>query len=167
MTSQDPGVPLAHNMSAPPKTTISWHGLGATSGSRNGKANAAAGNHAGMFGMPVGFTLTDAIARKPPAAMLRHLGHRPGTDAAEELNALIDMRAASLPLPDGCAVIRYQPDHPTAWEDTLSILAVLTKSSGAVWLRAKSPSLAAITTCRAVSLLVPPTFATQIPGATT
>ena len=31
MTSQDPGVPLAHNMSAPPKTTISWHGLGATS----------------------------------------------------------------------------------------------------------------------------------------
>ena len=102
MTSQDPGVPLAHNMSAPPKTTISWHGLGATSASPNGKANAAAGNHAGMFGMPVRFALTDAIACKSPAQILRHLGRRAGTDAAEELNALIDRRAASLPLPEGC-----------------------------------------------------------------
>ncbi len=169
MTSQDPGVPLARNMSAPPKTTISWHGLVASVSpppSRDGKAKST-GNHPGMFGIPVGFTLAAAIARKPPAAMLRHLGHRPGRDAAEELRALIDMRAASLPLPDGCAVIRYQRGHPTAWEDTLAILAVLTKSSGAVWLRAKSPSLAAITTCPAVSLLIPPTFATQIPGATT
>jgi hypothetical protein len=164
VTSQDPGVPLAHNMSAPPKTTISWYGLWAPSG---GNSNAVAGSHAGMFGVPLGFTLADAIACESPAEMLRHLGRRPGADAAEELNALIDSRAASLPLPDGCAVIRYQPEHLAAWEDTLAILAVLTKSSGAVWLRAKSPSLAAITTCRSVSLLVPRTFATRIPGATT
>lgn len=170
MTSQDPGVPLAHNYGVPPRTKISWYGLGASAGStssRGGNANAAAGKYADVFGTPVGFTLTAAVARKPPAAMLRHLGHRPSRDAAEELNALIEMRAASLALPDGCAVIKYQRGHPTAWEDTLSILAVLTKSSGAVWLRAKSPSLAAITICPAVSLLIPPTFATQIPGSTT
>jgi hypothetical protein len=169
VTPHDPGVPLARNMSAPPKTTISWNGLGATfhPTSRDGRANLAPGKHEGMFGIPVRFTLAPALVRKRPVAMLRHLGHRPGTDAAEQLDALIDMQAASLPLPDGCAVIACHWSHRTVWEDTLTILAVLTKSSGAVWLRSKSPSLAAMTGRRDVSLLVPPAFATQLPGAGT
>ena len=154
---------LLHNMSAPPKTTISWRGLGAI-GDTAGTSPVASSHTAGMFGIAVRFSLELAIARKPPAAMLRHLGHRPGPDPAAELRALIDAHAASLPLPDGCAVIRSQPHHAGPWTDTLSALAVLTKRSRSVWLRAKTPSLSALPVPWTLSLLVPPSFAALIPG---
>jgi hypothetical protein len=76
---------------------------------------------------------------------------------------LIDERAAALPLPDGCAAIPPRVEHRILWWDPLSALAVLAKCSAHVWLRAKTPSLAAAIARREVSLLIPPAFAARLP----
>lgn len=159
---------LLHNMSAPPKTTISWRGLTSLReppGSGQGDASILGPNPASIFGTPVRFSLSPAIAAKSPHGILLHLGCRRGPDPAAELRALIDTHAATLPLPAGCAVIGSLPDHLSPWTDTLTVLAVLTKSSGSVWLRAKTPTLSALPASGSLSLLIPPAFATRIPGA--
>jgi hypothetical protein len=84
-------------------------------------------------------------------------------DPTKHLIALIEECAIKLPLPEGCAVIPIKPTHQVLWTDVLTSLAVLTKSTATVWLRGKTPSISSIANRTAVSLLVPPGFASQLP----
>jgi hypothetical protein len=71
---------------------------------------------------------------------------------------LINQRAAELPLPEGCAVVKSLHSHETFWPDPLAALTVLTKCTDTVWLRAKTPTLSKLSDQRSVSLLIPPRF---------
>ena len=95
--------------------------------------------------------------------ILLWLGQDAGSRPEETLAHLIDERAAALPLPGGCAAIPPRLEHRILWWDPLSALAVLAKCSAHVWLRAKTPSLAAAIARREVSLLIPPAFAAGLP----
>ena len=85
--------------------------------------------------------------------------------ATRQLNTLINRRAQSLPLPEGCAVIASQPVHQVLFTDLLSTLAVFSKCTDSVWLRSKMPSLVAARRHEAVSLLIPPTFVKNLRGS--
>jgi len=78
------------------------------------------------------------------------------------LITLINRRAAELPLPDGCAVIKTIPAHEVLWDDPLSALAILSKSNDTVWLRNKAPSLSEAVRRTAISLLIPPAFTDRL-----
>ena len=87
-------------------------------------------------------------------------------DAEKELVDRIEDRAAQMSLPDGAAVVEFTVSGlPSPWTDTLSVLVVLTKASGAVWLRGKTPRLTALQERTQVSLIVPPAFVAGIPGS--
>ena len=90
----------------------------------------------------------------------------PGQDATKDLYSLINDRAQTLTLPDGCAVIKSDHAHSVVWDDPLSALAILTKCTEPVWLRSKSPSLFSGLKHTAVSLLIPPNFVSQLPEKT-
>jgi hypothetical protein len=85
----------------------------------------------------------------------------------QEILRLINERAKQLPLPDGVAVVSADLCHEQIWDDVLAALAVLTKSSGAVWLRSKSPRLSALSGRFQVSLLVPFTCTAKSKGIPT
>jgi hypothetical protein len=155
-------------MSAPPKTTVTWQGLSGLVG-QNGpggsgvcslKYTPGGGNH----GLALRFALPDEVTGVSATSLLERLGHPAGQSPEKTLLAHIEARAAALPLPDGCVVVEKVPGAATPWPDLLSVLAVLTKCSEAVWLRAKKPSLTSLTRRRAATLLVPPMFAHRILG---
>jgi hypothetical protein len=157
---------LLHNMSAPPKSVVKYSGLAglATVRSRGGSAGTGISSKAdGVFGTPVRFALPADLAGKTPADVLRHIGADAQSDPVRQLCALINARANELPLPEGCAVISALEGHRLIWADALSALAVLAKSSDAIWLRAKTPALSAALARTQVSLLVPPVFADRLP----
>lgn len=156
----DERAALLHNMSGPPHTVLKYAGLGALAAAAGPGASEAKAPALTAFGTPVRVVLPAEVAGATPAEVLRRLGR--AADAAPEraLAALVDARAAQLPLPDGCVVIPARPEHPVFWpDDVLAALAVLAKSSGSVWLRARSPALSAALQRREATLLVPPRFA--------
>lgn len=157
---------LLHNMSAPPKSVVKYSGLAdlATVRSPGGSGVPGIGFKGnGVFGTPVRFALPAHLAGKTPADVLRHLGVDAQPDPQLQLCALINARANELPLPEGCAVIAALESHRLIWADALSALAILAKSSDAIWLRAKTPALNAALTRTQVTLLVPPLFAHRLP----
>ena len=157
---------LLHTMSAPPKSVVKYSGLAdlATVRSPGGSGVTGIGFKGnGVFGTPVRFALPADLAGKSPADILRHLGAEAQPDPERQLCALINARANELPLPEGCAVIAALGSHRLIWADALSALAILAKSSDAIWLRAKTPALNAALTRTQVTLLVPPLFAHRLP----
>jgi len=165
VTLRDSGA-LLHNMSAPPKSVVKYSGLADLAIVRNprgaeGNGTGFKGN--GVFGIPVRFALPADLAGKTPADVLRHLGADAQPDPEQQLCVLINARADELPLPEGCAVIPALESHRLIWADALSALAILAKSSDAIWLRAKTPALNAALIRTQVTLLVPPLFADRLP----
>lgn len=157
---------LLHNMSAPPKSVVKYSGLADLEIliDRDGaRVTGKGARHNGVFGTPVRFALPAALAGKSPADILRHLGIEAQPDPERQLCALIDARANELPLPEGCAVIAPLEAHRLIWADALSALAILAKSSDAIWLRAKTPALNAALARTQVTLLVPPQFSDRLP----
>jgi hypothetical protein len=154
---------LLHNMSAPPKSVVKYAGL-ADLASAAGRNPLFAPLWSGVFGTPIRFVLPPDTSRAGPSGILRLLGIEPARDPERQLCTLIDERARELPLPDGCAVVPASQTHRVVWPDALSTLAVLTKCSDSIWLRTKSPALQAGLMRRDLSLLVPPFFATLLPG---
>jgi hypothetical protein len=152
------GTSLCQNSGVPPRTTISYAGLAEIAAKGESRGSRV------VYSTPVRFEIPDGLAARVPTTILRRLGQKPGPDPTAQLRHLIEERAAELPLPDGCAVMAAAPGHISPWPDALSGLAVVTKCSNSVWLRAKSPLLGP--GCRRgwVSLLVPPAFAAAIPG---
>ncbi len=157
---------LLHNMSAPPKSVVKYSGLAdlATVRSPGASGVTCIGFKTnGVFGTPVRFALPADLAGKSSADVLRHLGVATQPDPERQLCALINARANELPLPEGCAVIVALEGHRLIWADALSALAILAKSSDAIWLRAKTPALNAALARTQVTLLVPPLFAHRLP----
>jgi hypothetical protein len=161
---------LLHNMSTPSKSVVQFAGLGDLVPARQpgGSGVTAHGNQSPrFFGTPVRFELSAAFRRLSEPAILRQLDpgakRRSPPARGARLVELIEQRAASLPLPGGCVVIRAEPAHPMLWHDALTALAVLAKCTDTVWLRDKSPSLASAIERGSVSLLVPPAFAAALP----
>ena len=153
---------LLHNMSAPPRTTVTYGGLGSLAKGRRSRGGKPA-TWPSLVGRPIRFCLPDDPRISSASQILRGLGVKPVGSADETLRRLIDECADSLPLPDGCAVIMTNTEHQVLWSDLLTTLAVLTKCSASVWLRAKTPSLTAGLARQGVSVLVPATFLHRLP----
>ena len=157
-----PGIeqtPCLGNMSTPPRSVVSYIGLGnlvqAPGGARVSDRNTYAG------------VMTFRLSGHQPPVRLEELltlcGIDPRRDDAEQaLIRRIEARAAELPLPDGAAVTDRTTAEPVRWSDPVAVLAVLTKSSPAVWLRAKTPRLGVLLERVECSLIVPPAFADLI-----
>jgi hypothetical protein len=153
---------LLHNMSAPPKTVVKYGGLCDIASRESGTF--PPGQHPlPLPGVAVRFSLPVDLAQASASCILLRLSQDPGTAPDKTLARLIDERAAALPMPDGCAAIPVRPEHRILWPDPLSALAVLAKCSAHVWLRVKTPSLAAAIARPDVSLLIPPAFAARLP----
>lgn len=149
---------LLHNMSAPPKSVITYAGLSAESNLDKRGSNSAKHDKGNVFGEFVGFRFPKGMRARSPEAILERLGEEVGLGAGPTLLRLIEQRALELPIPDGCVVKPFQPEYPSPWPDLLATLAVITKSSANVWLRSKAPSLSKIAKRSSLSLLLPPTF---------
>lgn len=154
---------LLHNMSAPPKTVIRYAGLPRLGDDGEGSADRAAPTvDATAYGRAIRVALPAGFDSSSPAAILQELSVAVSADPAAQLVALINQKAEALPLPDACLVIAGTDDHPTLWPDALSALAILTKSSEHIWLRAKNPRVYGPFERQRVSLLVPPTLAHRL-----
>lgn len=163
----DPSPSLLHNMSAPPKTTVTWQGLSGLMGQLGPGGSGVCSllyTPGDSYGHAVSFVLPEECTGVSAASLLRELGLPARQSAEKTLLAHVEARAAALPLPDGCVVVPIVPRATTPWPDLLSALAVLTKCSETVWLRAKTPALSSLGRRRSVTLLVPPIFADRIPG---
>ena len=135
-----------HNMSAPSKTTISRKaGSGRT------------------YGRGVCFSLPAGLDKASPAQILaRVLGRRvAGKDAWKKLRSLINDRAMELPLPPTAAVTRDRLDGDETCDDLLSVVTVMSKSSGHVYLRDKEPRMQSLTGGRRLILILPPERSSQ------
>ena len=160
---------LLHNMSTPPKSVVKYTGLswvvtrGIPGGSGVTSIKYAAGS---QFGTVVRFILREDLRGASIKKVLAALEALPqGNDQItpdRRLITLINRRAAKLPLPDGCAVIKTNPAHEVLWDDPLSALAILSKSTDTVWLRNKSPSLSEAVRRTSISLLIPPAFTDRL-----
>jgi hypothetical protein len=158
---------LLHNMSAPPKSVVKYSGLAdltTTSGPGGSGVCGVRLSNAGVFGIAVRIALPVGFSGTTSTQILRQFGHEPLADPDRQLVDLINARADTLPLPDGCLVIKSSESHHLIWNDVLSALAVITKSSDCIWLRAKTPSLSALIGRRQLSLLVPPLFVDRLSG---
>jgi len=167
-----PGA-LAHNMSSPPKSIVSFGGLGSVEardarGSKPIRANT--NKQQAIFGTPIHFALRGEWRDLQAPDLLQLIDGDAkrcfGAAATSRLHKLIEQRAASMPLPDGCVTIPTNDSHRVVWPDLLSVLAVVTKCTATVWLRNKAPSLLAARERRSTSLLVPPTFLDRLPAPT-
>jgi hypothetical protein len=133
---------LLHNMSAASKTVLSR----VASPQRIGRGI--------VYELP-------ASQPADPAELLKTLRRpRPASrrQAEEQLRAIIQAHRAALPLP-AAAVIhdRAAPDDSVC-DDLLSVLTVLSKSSGSVFLRDKEPNLDAIIPGKRVIVVIPPNW---------
>lgn len=157
---------LLHNMSAPPKTVVQFEGLRALKGLAKAKDQAPA-----LHGRAFRFRVDAGLFELKPARLLQAVDPasrvRVHGRAEQLLVQRIEQRAQELALPDGCLVVKPQDAHLVGWPDLLTALAVLTKCTDTVWLRAKSPSLEVARSRLDVSLLVPPGFVSRIPVAST
>ena len=156
------GSAIFHNMSAPSKTTIRYSGLSDLVGGRDpvsvSKSQAACNRKNVGLSRPILFRLRQGVRSSIPEKLLSAISPDTVTKNPEqEIMRLINERAAQLPLPDGVAVVPADRGHDQIWDDVLAALAVLTKSSGAVWLRSKAPRLSVLSNRFQVSLLVPST----------
>ena len=157
------------NMSTPSRSTVSYLGLGDLVG--ESKATGQSGTQASTrdrssYGHVITFRLPNQSSPVSLAGLMASVGvDSSKPDAEKALVGRIEVRARELPLPDGAAVVECtMPDLPSPWTDTLSALAVLTKASGAVWLRGKTPRLSTLQERAQVSLIVPPAFVAGLPG---
>ena len=157
---------LAHNMSSPPKSVVNFEGLNSMAGHRHPLGLDYIDRV--LFGTPIHFALLDEWRRLRTPGFLRLIdkGSKRRSPAAGEarLHQLIEQRAKTLPLPEGCVTIPGSISHPVLWSDALSVLTILTKCTTTVWLRHKTPSLLAALEQRSISLLVPPAFAHRLPA---
>lgn len=157
---------LLHNMSVPPKTVVRFEGLGMDNAPNLWPPPQTRKR---IHGIPLRFRLDDEVRGLKPAQLLRLVDPtsriRVHALAEPELARRIDARARELPLPDGCLVTLWYETDAAPWPDVLTTLAVLSKCTDTVWLRAKPPSLEVARARVVVSLLVPPAFAAAVPSA--
>jgi hypothetical protein len=135
--------PLWHNMSAPPKTAISFEPDDALRTFRCLLVEAP-----GPLQNDTSKSLLEKLDGKPWA----------GTEksAASELRRRLNRHARALRLPPLVLLgdpKAYPPDE--RWDDLLTVLTIFSKSGNTVYLRDKEPHASAIRRNRPVMLLVP------------
>jgi len=141
--------PLLHNMSVAPQTVITHQG-----GDRR------------TYGTGRIFQLPDFQGSLDSARILALLDGVPtktkskraqiDPEADRQLRERINARALTLPLPPAAVVTDSCLQGDQVCEDLLSVVTVLAKSSGHVYLRDKQPNLTAIQPGRRVVVLIPP-----------
>ena len=150
-SAREPLSPLLHNMSVAPQTVITHQG-----GDRR------------TYGTGWIYRLPDFQGSLDSARILALLDgvptetkSQPNTapidpEADRQLRERINAHALTLPLPPAAVVTDrcLQGDH--VCDDLLSVVTVLAKSSGHVYLRDKQPNLATIQSGRRVVVLIPP-----------
>ncbi len=135
------GSRLLHNMSCAPRAQIQCRSPFRRAGSRGI-----------IFALSAG---KDVLAGLLPTNRPGELGFTPSDDAERELRRRIDAHALTLPLPAATVLTDRAEDGDERCNDLLSIITVLAKSSGHVYLRDKTPNLNQIQPGRRVVLLVP------------
>ena len=135
---------LLHNMSCRPSTQI-----------RHVAAQQRAYGHKRVFQLP-----KDSGEVRPASGWLKELHCRyrkvrPQL-AEAELRRLINDHVVTLDLPPAAAVLVTARPGDAVCGNLLTILTVLSKSSGRVYLRDKEPNLANLTPDRRVVLIIPP-----------
>ena len=148
-SAREPLGPLLHNMSVAPQTVITHQG-----GNRR------------TYGTASVYRLPDFQGSLDSAQILALLDGLPtkrkskraqiDPEADRQLRQRINAHALTLPLPPAAVVTDrcFKNDH--VCEDLLSVVTVLAKSSGHVYLRDKQPNLASIQPDRRVVVLIPP-----------
>jgi hypothetical protein len=105
----------------------------------------------------IGVCIRQRIVRQLPTAANAQQVRAPAcADAERELRQRISAHALTLPLPKAAVVTESHLAGDRVCDDLLSVVTVLAKSSGHVYLRDKEPNLAAIRPGRRVVLLLPP-----------
>ena len=157
----DDRAPCLGNMSTPPRSTVSYIGLGNLLEAPGKTRVSDRATYAGV----VTFCLA---GQRPPVdlpQLLTLAGISPKQrDPEKELICCIEARAKALDLPDGAAVADVTGADPVTLTDPVTVLAVLTKSSEAVWLREKTPRLSVLLERVEASLIVPPAFIERLRG---
>ena len=149
-------IPCLANMSTPPRSVVSYTGLGNLLKVSGGTRVSDRNTYAGI----VTFRLSGQQPPVPLEELLTLSGIDPKRhDAEQELIRRIEARAQKLPLPDGAAVTDRTTAGTVCSSDPVAVLAGLTKSSAQVWLRAKTPRLGVLLERVECSLIVPPAFA--------
>ena len=147
--AREPLGPLLHNMSVAPQTVITHQG-----GDRR------------TYGTGWIYRLPDFQGSLDSARILALLDGVPtetksrqtpiDPEADRQLRERINAHALTLPLPPAAVVTDSCLQGDQVCEDLLSVVTVLAKSSGHVYLRDKQPNLAAIQPGRRVVVLIPP-----------
>lgn len=134
---------LLHNMSAPPKATINH-------------SAPRVDRRAIWVGIPTRLSGLDGEgALQLLAEWLDIALPETREEAEKQLRALVNAHAQTLPLPPACVVV---PGHGLVGEeenDPLTIVTVLSKSSGHVYLRDKEPNFDRLTWGAHLALLIP------------
>ncbi|MFZ8887405.1 MAG: hypothetical protein ACO4AL_09350 [Steroidobacteraceae bacterium] len=154
ITEPDSHSRFAH-MGPPPKTTVVYTGLASLNGQQATATPAAPEGVAVRFRLPARFPLL-------PARILTALGEPRPKDPSAALARLVEDRARSLPIPDGCLVMPADHAALECCIPPLVSLVVITKSSGLVWLRSKLPRFDRLTRIPAIALWLPPKAARAI-----
>ena len=132
---------LLHNMSVAPKTTISLR----PSSSRN-------------YGLGIVFSLPRSATSLKPTELVALISEEVSLAFAasdEEMRALLNSYAATLPLSPVAAVTDQACSGDALCTDLVTVATVLAKSSSRVYLRDKEPNLSCIVPGRRVVLIVP------------
>ncbi|MFP6888175.1 MAG: hypothetical protein VCF07_00235 [Nitrospinota bacterium] len=156
---------LLHNSGSPPRSTVKYSGLSGILGNVAGtdKNGLQVLSQDREFGTALVFRLPGPVRGFTAKYLLPLCVPEENRSAPEKtILRLIEARARELPLPGGAVVIPVKEHHLEINSDLLSVLAVLTKCSASVWLRAKSPPLSVLKNRREVSLLIPPSFSKNI-----
>ena len=143
--------PLLHNMSVAPQTVITHHG-----GDRRTYGTGCVYRLPDFEGSLNSARILAILNGLPTQTKIRRTTTPIDLEADRQLRERIDAHALTLPLPPAAVVTDrcFQEDH--VCEDLLSVVTVLAKSSGHVYLRDKQPNLAAIQPGRRVVVLIPP-----------
>lgn len=152
---------LLHNMSVPPKTVVRYEGLSdllRNQGFGGSGGGSIKYRNPAIHGTRLRVELPEAFPVGSAEEILAALGCEPVEDPESVLAGMIEARAATARLPDGCLVSTRSEGGRMLTGTPLGALAILTKCSERVWLRSKTPNLAALQNRRAVTLLVPPTY---------
>ena len=137
-----------------------WSCIGGRRGGRQAQEYDWEYRHADRrYGRGIVFKLPPRIKSVGAAALLKRLGDDSGARGAkaeQRLAELIDENAQRLDLPDAVLVTDRQRTGDDENTELIDVLTVLTKASGRLFLRSKTPNIQSITPDRQVVVILPP-----------
>jgi hypothetical protein len=148
---REPLGPLLHNMSVAPQTVITHQG-----GDQRTYGKGWVYRMPDLQGSLNSARILALLAGSPKKTRSQQATAATDLKADRQLRERINAHALTLPLPPAAVVTDSCLPGDQVCEDLLSVVTVLAKSSGHVYLRDKQPNLATIQPGRRVVLLIPP-----------